>query len=275
MADEIKNNGEAGAGSGAGDQSGQGGAQGGDNQGKGSQGSSGEASFSVPKEYADKGWAKKVKSSEDVYKLIDNLDATVGKKMVVPDFEKGDPKEIEAFINMLRPKSKDEYKFGEGVDSELAGKGAEIFHKYGIPASLLNKAIPEFMEISKARAEKMYSKEGMEEVLKKSFGENEYKKVGGEVANFLKENLSAEDKELLESIPNEQLGLVYRLSKKIQDSYGAKETGLGGEGGEGVKGGNIDEVRKTLRTQMAEMKNRPHTAEEYQKLLDKLSSTYK
>ena len=273
MADEIKNNGAEGAGSGAGDQSGQGGAQGGDNQSNGSQNASGEASFSVPKEYAEKGWAKKVKTQDDVYKLIDNLDATVGKKMVVPDFEKGDPKEIEAFVNMLRPKSKDEYKFGEGVDKELAGKAAEIFHKHGIPASLLNKAIPEYIALEKAKAAAMYSKEGMEEILKTSFGDS-YKETTGKTTNFLKENLSKEDAELLESLPNEQMGVVYRLAKKVIDAYGAKETSQAGEGGGGKHSANVEEVRKSLRTQMSEMKKRPHNAEDYQKLLDQLSATY-
>ena len=275
MADEQEWQGSAGAGAGQGDksQAGQSGDKGAQGQAQGQQGATEGQGFSVPKEYAEKGWAKKVKTQDDVYKLIDNLDATVGKKMVVPDFEKGDPKEIEAFVNMLRPKSKDEYSFGEGVDKELAGKAAEIFHKHGIPASLLNKAIPEYIALEKAKAAAMYSKEGMEEILKTSFGDS-YKETTGKTTNFLKENLSKEDAELLESLPNEQMGVVYRLAKKVIDAYGVKETGQAGEGGGGKHSGNVEEVRKSLRTQMSEMKKRPHNAEDYQKLLDQLSATY-
>lgn len=275
MADGQEGQGAAGAGAGQGDksQAGQSGDKGAQGQAQGQQGATEGQGFSVPKEYAEKGWAKKVKTQDDVYKLIDNLDSTVGKKMVVPDFEKGDPKEIEAFVSMLRPKSKDEYSFGEGVDKELADKAAEIFHKHGIPASLLNKAIPEYLAISEARAAKMYSKDGMEEILKKSFGDS-YKETTGKTTNFLKENLSKEDAQLLESLPNEQMGIVHRLAKKVIDAYGAKETGQAGEGGWGKHSGNVEEVRKSLRTQMAEMKKRPHNSDDYQKLLDQLSATY-
>jgi len=250
----------AGAGTGSGQQAGEGAGQ--------------QGAFAIPEAYKDRGWAQKVKSLDDVFKQIDTLDALKGKKMVVPDFEKGTPEEIEGFLKLLRPKDKSEYAFPEGSAKEITEKIADIFYQNGIPKAFGNKIISAYAELEKGVIAQRFSKDGMETILKTSFGDD-YQKAAGETANLLAKNLSEDDRKLLEKIPNEHLGLIYRLTNNLIKAYGIKE-GVAGEAGAG-KGtqGNVEEVRKSLRKQIADLDKRPHTSEEKQKLLDKLSATYK
>ncbi|MFA5116369.1 MAG: hypothetical protein WC486_03715 [Candidatus Omnitrophota bacterium] len=263
--------GAAGAGAGAGQGAGEGagaGQQGG--QGAGQQGT-----FTIPKEYAEKGWAKKIKTQDDVFKLIDNLDGLAGKKMVVPDFEKSTPEEINTYLSTLRGDTKiEDYKFPEGANKEITDKIAKILYDNGTPKAIGNKIIVAYSELEKSVIAQKYSKEGMEAVLKTSFGDD-YQKTAGASANLLAKHLSAEDRKVLEKIPNEHLGLIYRLTNNIIKAYGIKEEidGSGGQGG--AAAGDVEATRKAIRAEIAELSKRSHTAEEKQKLIDKLEATYK
>lgn len=263
----------AGAGKGAGEGAGAGEGQGGAGSGEGA--GQGAQQFSVPKEYAEKGWAKKVKTQEDVFKLIDNLDGLAGKKMVVPDFEKSTPEEINTYLATLRGDTKiEDYKFPEGANKEIAGKIAQMLFDNGTPKAIGNKIIASYSELEKSVVAQRYSKEGMETVLKTSFGDD-YQKTAGASANLLAKHLSAEDRKVLEKIPNEHLGLIYRLTNNIIKAYGIKEEvdGSGGQGGAGA--GDVEATRKAIRAEITELSKRSHTAEEKQKLIDKLEATYK
>lgn len=239
------------------------------------QAGAGQGAFTIPEAYKDKGWAQKVKNLDDLYKQIDTLDSLKGKKLVVPDFEKGDPKDIEEYFKQTRPKDKSEYVFPEGSAKEVTDKIADILYQNGIPKVLGNKIISSYTEIEKSLISERYSKDGMEKVLKTSFGD-EYQKVAGESANLLKKHLSQDDQKLLEKIPNEHLGLIYRLTSNVIKTYGIKE-GAAGEAGAGAGGakGNIEETRKTIRAKIEALSKRNHTADEKQKLIKELDATYK
>lgn len=231
--------------------------------------------FAVPETYKDKGWAGKVKSMDDVFKLVDNLDGLAGKKMVVPDLEKCSEAEIKEFTDSLRGQTKvEDYKFPEGSDSGFTKEVAQAFHDVGIPASLGNKVIEKYVGIAQKIAESNVSKEGLEGEWKKSFGDN-YQESAGKTTNIIKEHLSVDDKKLFESLPNDTLGLVYRLANSMRTAYGANESGKAGENQGTGRGTDIEATRKSLRTQIADMKTHPHDASEYQKLVDALSDTYK
>ncbi len=231
--------------------------------------------FAVPESYKDKGWAGKVKSMDDVWKLVDNLDGLAGKKMVVPDLENGSEAEIKTFIDTLRGQTKvEDYKFPDGSDENLTREVAQVFHDVGIPASLGNKVIEKYIGIANKIAESNVSKEGLEAEWKKSFGDS-YQDSAGKTTNLIKENLSAEDKALFESLPNNALGLVYRLANSLRVAYGANDSGTAGEGQGSNRGVDVESTRKALRAKMAEMRSRPYDGDEYQKLVDELSATYK
>lgn len=286
MADEQDQGaGSAGAGSaGAGDAGASGaasgsvdaGAQGAQGRASGAGDGAGQASsgFALPEAYKAKGWAAKVKSQDDLFKLIDNQDKLIGQKSIVPDFDKASPEEIEAYVSKLRPADKSAYKFGDDANPEVSAAVADIMHKAGIPAALGNKVIDGYKALERTFMEKRLSKEGLEAEWKKSFGES-YQEEAGKTTNFIKEHLTAEDRKLFDSVPNEHLGLVYRLASVIKKAYGASE-GKAGEAGVGSqKGTDVEGMRKGLRAKMADMKRAPHDAGEYQKLVDQLAATYK
>lgn len=255
----------AGAGAGAGAGSGQ----------QGGQGSGQAGTFAVPKEYAEKGWAKKIKSQEDVFKLIDNLDSLAGKKMVVPDFEKAPQADIDAYLANLRGDTKTEdYVFPVGIDKEVAGKISKVLFDGGIPKALANRIITGYTAIEKEISATKFSQEGLDNILKTSFGDD-YKKTAGETANLLKKHLSPEDSKLLESVPNEHLGIIYRLVNNFIKTHGIKEGAASDAAGGGSAGGNKEAIRKDLRAKIQELSKRPHTAAEKQALTDQLTATYK
>ena len=235
----------------------------------------GAAQFSVPEQYKAAGWAGKVKSLDDVYKQIDTLDALKGKKMIVPDFEKGDPAEIKSYLETLRGGTKvEDYKFPEGTNKEASAKLAQALYDRGIPSALANPLLASLKDIGEAEAAKNFSKDGMMEVMKASF-KDDFMKVTGETATFIKENLSAEDQKMLEFVPNEHLGMIYRLANKIRTEYGATEGGKGAAGGKGASTGDKTALRAELRQKIRDIDKRAHTFDEKQGLVDQLSATYK
>lgn len=230
--------------------------------------------YRVPDAYKEKPWASKIKSEDDLYKQIDNLTGLVGKKHLVPDFTKATPAELEEYYGFIRPADKGEYKFSETSAPEVTGKIADILHKNGITAHQGNAVIAEYQALEQAGLAAATSADGFKEVMTKSFGEKYDGMVASVVAEH-KQHLSADDQALMDSMPNDYLGAVYRLTQKMKEAYGAKETGAQVEGKTGAPAVKDVEVeRKELRAQLKDVAARPHTEAELQTLKDKLHSTY-
>lgn len=231
-------------------------------------------SFSIPDAHKEKPWAAKIQSSDDMWKIIDNNQALIGKKIVVPDFEKADPKEIEEYIGQLRPKDKTAYKFADDVPEAERTAYSDMLLDVGIPAYQANKLIEKYMGLEKAKVAEMYDKDGFMAELKSSFGDD-YEKVSGEVAKTLAANLSADDKQLLERVPNKFLGIIYRAAASLNKAYGATESGAQTNTPPGqVSEVNLEKRASELRNEIIAITNKPHTAEEKQRLVDELNSLY-
>ena len=231
--------------------------------------------FAIPEAYKDKPWASKVKSYDDLFKQVDSLDGLVGKKVIVPDLEKGPEAEVKAYLATLRGDTQvKDYVFPEGTNAEVSGKVAQIFFDNGIPKALGNKIIAGYAELGKAEAAKAFSKEGMEEVFKSAFGDD-FKKVGGETAVFLKEHLSEEDQKMMDMVPNNLLGLFYRFANKVKTEYGATETGKGAAQGKAGQTDNKEAIRKEIITKMSNLSKRPYEQAEKDALQAQLEATYK
>lgn len=230
--------------------------------------------YKIPDAYKDKPWAAKIKSEEDLYKQIDTLDALKGKKTVVPDFTKATPSELEQYYAQTRPENKDAYQFADGTDDAIKTGLSETLFKNGITAHQANAVIKDYQAMEAESMKGMFSAEGMYAELEKAFGA-EWKETGGATAKILKANLSAEDAAMMDKLPNPFLGLVYRMANNLIKGYGITESGAHTGASAGAQQpGDINKVRESLRTEIAALSIKPHTAEDKQQLVDKLNATY-
>lgn len=212
--------------------------------------------FELPEEYRKKPWAEKIKSEEDLYKQIDNLQGLVGKKNLAPDFENATEAEIEDYYKSLRPADKSEYEFGEEYPEELKEQYSDLLYKNGISKFQASNMIKQMQEIENQQKEIMFSKEGFEKSLQESFGDK-WQQAGGEAANLLKANLNKDDQALLEGIPNDMLAVMYRFAANINKQYGAKETGLAGEYAGQAPSIDLKAEQSKLIKEIQGLKNRP------------------
>jgi hypothetical protein len=231
--------------------------------------------FKVPDAYKDKPWANKIKTEEDLYKQIDNLDAAVGKKAVVPDFEKATPEEMEEYFARTRPADKTAYNFGDSVAEDFAAPVTDLMHKYGVPPKVATQMAADYAAIEAGKMQEAMSSDGFKAVMAKSFGDK-FDGAVSQVVALHKQHLSADDQKMMDTLPNDYLGLVYRLSANMAKAYGAKETGQAADPkGSAPPSNDIAAVQKGLRQQIRDLDSKPHTAEERQKLVDDLANTYK
>jgi len=232
-----------------------------------------QTEFSVPESYKDKGWTQNIKSQDDVWKMLDNAQSQIGKKAVVPDFDKATPKEIDDYIAQLRPQDKAVYKFSDDMPAEQKTAYADMLHEIGIPAYQANKLIEKYQGMEAASVAKLYDKDEFMGELKKSFG-NDYEKVAGETAKLLASNLNADDKAMLDKLPNPALGVIYRAVANLNKAYGASESSAAVNTPAQVQAINKEEQASKLRNDIYALSKRQHTAEEKQTLVDQLNALY-
>lgn len=247
--------------------------------------------FSIPDEYKDSSWATKVKSQDDLYKQLDNMDSLVGKKTIKPiDYETASEEEIAAYHESTAVQDIKDYTFGEGGNDDFNTAIAGVFQKVGLNKHQGDQIIAQVDEISKGVAEANFladtSEDGYLEMSVKSFG-NDHEKIIGLVENKLKEIVgSDEDKARIDTMGNNERGLIDRLvnslsadyeSKiaKLKKEYGVVETGAqsGAQTG-GNSAVDVESQRNELRKEIDAMSNRPHTEQEKQEKIKQLSQTY-
>lgn len=241
------------------------------------------AAFKIPDEYKDKGWAAKVKSLDDLFKQVDELDALKGRKSIIPDLKTATPEQREEFYKQLRPADASAYKFtGDQTSPEIKGAVGKMFMDNGISEVQGNAIIEQYTAMGEENMAKLYDPEGFKETMKAQFGDG-WEKTTGDAYNNLKAMMSDQDQKLMDHLPNAFAGLIYRTlgntDKAVQNMmqrYGVKETNLAHFAGSpaGAGGGDINAARADLRGQMGRLAAGPHTAEQMQELRTKLAKTY-
>lgn len=229
--------------------------------------------FAIPESYKDKGWAKNIKSEDDVWKMLDNTQSLVGKKTVVPDFEKATPKEIDDYYAQMRPADKSAYDLAPIPDTERETY-AELLHKHGISAKQGSDLIKEYAALQQEQLQKAYDKDAFFAELKESFGPS-FEETTKKLSQSLALNLNEQDKNILNSMPNQYVALVYRLANNITNAYGVNELGIGASAPSSIAPVNIEAEATKLREQIRTIKTRPHTAAELSQLIGKLTNLYK
>jgi hypothetical protein len=243
----------------------------------GDKGAGSTQAFTISKDYAEKGWAKKVKSQADLEKLADNLDSLAGKKYAVPDLSKTEDPDVKAYLDTLRGNTKrEDYKFGDNIPKAVADQYAEVFYGSGVPKVMAERIITAHNKIMADQQAALFSEEGMTVELKEAFGDD-YKKRSGDAVNLVADLLSPEEKAFMEKgLPNPIVGFMYKFIDKVKEKYGIKETGAAGEGDQAgdAGSGDVQKVRAGIRAEIRALTGRQHTAEEKKALQDKLDKTY-
>jgi hypothetical protein len=229
--------------------------------------------FAIPEPYKEKGWAKNLKNEEDLWKMLDNTQALVGKKTVALDFAKATPKEIDDYYNQLRPADKAAYDFAEIPDDQKEVY-ADLLHKHGISAKQGSDLVKEYAALQKTQLEKAYDKDAFVDELKNSFGPN-YEEPVKKITNALSRNLNDQDKKILDSMPNQYIGAVYRLADKIISAYGAQELGTAANAPTASTPIDKETMASQFRQEIRAMKTRPHTQAELSELTSKLTNLYR
>lgn len=237
-----------------------------------------EGDFKLPDDHKDKPWASKVKNEADLYKQLDNLSALAGKKNAYPDAD-ATPEQLDEFYSGLKPENAKVYDFGEDhPNPEFAGKVGDAIFDAGISEHQGNKLISSYNALEKTALAEATSAEGFKGVMEKSFGEK-YDSTVAAVSKEHKQHLSSEDQTLMDAIPNEYLGMIYRLTNSMQKAYGASEGGSDAHGNQGAApaGVDIDAQRSELRGKIRALDSgtKPYEQADKDKLINELNDTYK
>lgn len=259
-------------------------AQGGSNNNGGGQQ---PPAFTVPDTYKDRSWAGKLKSPDDVWKQLDNLDQLAGKKTVgTIDYETATPEQIAAHHAKLAPADTSAYQFGEGADPEFSSAVAGVFKENGINAYQGNQIIKKVLEIAGGVGEKTKanatSAKAFLEMAKARFGD-EHEKASVAINNTITKNATPDDLKVFNDMDNATRiavdQTIYNLSKgyeeriaKILKEHGIKETGAQGSGGDGQMKNDAAQQRAEIRKQMRELAAKPHTQAEKDALQQQLNA---
>ena len=239
--------------------------------------------FSLPDDQKEKPWADKIKSQDDLYKQLDNLNGLVGRKTLPPiDYEIASPEEIEAHHKELAPADAQDYNFGEDADPELVEAFSPVFQKLGFTAYQVEQFAPMVNEIAENMVE---AKEELKrddgeyfKMLEASFG-SDHANIAQTIDTQIGKYASAKDKEFFDSISdNETRVALDRTIHNILRAHGANESGAntnqGGNDG-GAPKTDVESVRKDLRKQIHELDGTPYSDDKMMKLKNQLSDTYK
>lgn len=226
--------------------------------------------FTIPDEYKEKGWAKNIKSLEDLCKMNDNAQVLIGKKTIGIPSEEATEQELTDFYSKIRPQNQADYKVElDGEDKDLFEK---LFYDNGLSQRQAKALVDGYKEsVNKALAE-MKSEEGYKKELANRFGDKADETVKT-VTDFMKKEMSKEDLAALEGMPNNILGIMYSLVHTVQERYAVKDTDTGITGKPGVSSKEPDWAG--YNKDAVELAKHPHSMADLNALRDKHNIPYK
>ena len=248
-------------------------------------------SFSIPEDYADRGWAEKIKSSDDLFKAYDNAQSMIGKRPAgIPSNDASDDEWNQFYKAMGRP---DEPKYDftepeglpEGFDTTpFREQAAEILHKAGLTPKQANAVYNEYLklemnsagqsqeatEAQQAELDKQYV-----ELTKEHFGDDAQKYEGllkedfeKHVPQSLKETFAK-----LTDMPDVLTALMaYTKGKQGEIDRVKKEYGQEGgiTTGNQANGQSIDDTRRELASLRSSKEARDFTSPKYNETQERI-----
>lgn len=229
--------------------------------------------FAVPEAYAEKGWAKNIKSSDDLWKMLDSSQELIGKKSVIPDLS--DEKAREEYFSQLRPEDKSEYVLPEHYGEEVNKFYQEAFYEAGLSKEQADNLVSKHQELEQHNISLEYSKESLQDMLKESFGDK-FEEQTAKVFNHVRTMMTPEQQQQLEQLPNSALNLMAQYANKMMQEYGANE-GTGNSGNQQSAGNAQANTadRQKLFQELQDLSKKPHSAEDKQALLNQYLATFK
>lgn len=225
-----------------------------------------DSGFSIPDAYKDRGWTSKIKSQDDVFKLIDNQDQLIGKRPAgIPAADAPQEEWDKFYAAAGRPEKHDAYKLTdpeglpEGADlTEYRTEAMEIMHKAGLTQRQAETLWKEFVakEMGAANSGKA-EYEAKQKELDAEFDKITQEHFGGDFESAQKLTIEMAGKFVPEALrgsfndaPPAVLAAVAALSKgahaeieRIKKEYGAEAKITSGNQ---AAGQDIGEVRKEL-----------------------------
>lgn len=210
--------------------------------------------FSVPEEYKDAGWAKNINSYDDLWKMNANAQSLIGKKTIgIPD-ERSSDDEWNSFYEKTRPHEPKDYNFDfEGSDKEFYEK---LFYDNGISSRQAKGIIGAYQERMKQVVSSMTSDEGFKKEMQTRFGDKYEDRVKS-LSSLIAREASGDDKKVLESMPNNVLGIMYGVLDKIATRYAIKDSDTSTAGKSGFSSGQADYAAYVKEAEA--LTHRPHT----------------
>lgn len=246
--------------------------------GGGDQGGTG-GSFKVPDDYAGKGWAEKIKSQDDVWKLLDNSQSLLGKRVMPPD--DAPQEEWDNFYkNIGRPEKPDEYNFSdvEGLPedfdpAEFQQQARQIMHEAGLNKKQADKLYQLYLKSELETANK--NREAIQqhqEALYKEFDEitgkifdGKFEEVSAKAQSFIKNNLPEELIPVVADLQDnpKAFAAVIALADKAQKEISGIKAKYGAEDNlnTGAQAGGVD--KDAVLKQLTEAKVRAKTADPF------------
>lgn len=256
--------------------------------------------FAVPEAYADRGWAKDIKSPDDLWKLTDNAQSLIGKRPAGIPTKDAAPEEWEKFYTALgRPDAPDKYEIQttvelpEGADlSKYEANAKQIAHKLGLSNEKANQLWNDYLSMELeavgearkgAEAQQAEHDKRFDELTKSLFGDK-YGEASAQAQSFLKSTLPADLVPVVQRLSDNDPEALVALIKvahsaeseiaKIRKEYGAEDKlSSGGQAaGEGLNEINKKIIEAKARYQKADVfsQDRKDAEAEIESLREKL-----
>lgn len=224
------------------------------------------SSFSIPEEYADRGWAEKIKTPDDLWKQLDNTQSLLGKRPAGIPQDDATPEQWDEFYKAKgRPDSPDKYELSdpEGLPDDIdlspfKAKAQPILHAAGLSPKEAERVWSEYLKAemsaadaikaSHAEATAKYDEE-FDALAKEKFGDN-YDAANEAAQKFLNESLDEKLRlNIAEADPRTQVALIAAASE-MQNKINAIKKEYSGEDtitvGDQASGTSITEARGEL-----------------------------
>lgn len=226
-----------------------------------------DGGFFVPDEYKEQGWAKNINSYDDLWKMNANAQSLIGKKTIGIPTNTSTDEEWNDYYSKVRPE-KAEYGLNEWDEDNQAI--SDIFHKYGLAEKQAQGISGELKALQEKYTANFYSQENYDQEMVSRFGKEANEKAKS-ITDFIRAEANDVDKDLLEQLPNNVLGIVYGLIDKVRTRYAVKDSDVA-KHGSGIVNKQPDWLK--YNEAMTALRARPHNMADMQNLKDKFNIPY-